>query len=75
MMKHLNSYLGLNHQLTLVDRPEANDVEHPNAEVLGFIIRVCSDERIIHKWSAPDVLPIIWPLINTHTSPRNQQHG
>ena len=27
MMKHLNSYLGLNHQLTLVDRPEANGVE------------------------------------------------
>ena len=73
MMKHLNSYLGLNHQLTLVDRPEANGVERSNAEVLGFITRVCSDERLIHKWSAPDVLPIIWLLINTHISSETGQ--
>ena len=54
--------LGLNHQLTLVDRPEANGVERSNAEVLGFITRVCSDERLIHKWSAPDVLPFFKKL-------------
>ena len=70
MMKHLNSSLGLNHQLTLVDRPEANGVDRLNAEVLGF---VCSDQRLIHKWSAPDVLPIIWLLINTHISSETGQ--
>ena len=73
MMKNLNEYLGLNHQLTLVDRPEANGVERSNAEVLGFITRICSDERLIHKWSSPDVLPIVWLLINTHISSETGQ--
>jgi hypothetical protein len=73
MMKNLNEYIGLNHQLTLVDRPEANGVERSNAEVLGFITRVCSDQRLIHKWSAPDVLPIVWLLINNHISSETGQ--
>ena len=55
------------------NRPPMNGVERLNAEVLGFATRVCSDERLTHKWSAPDVLPIVWLLINNHISSETGQ--
>jgi RNase H-like domain found in reverse transcriptase/Reverse transcriptase (RNA-dependent DNA polymerase)/Integrase zinc binding domain len=65
-VEQLNKFLGYQeHRVSLVDRHTSNGVETPNREILRHIRALCYEERIIDRWSAPTVLPVILFIINS----------
>lgn len=66
--KTLCSWLGVLHSLTLVNRPEANNVEGSNKKVLRHLHALIATERIQRQWSSDHVLPIIQHIINVTPS-------
>lgn len=71
LVSALNSYLGMHHIFSLVDRHQSNGVERVIAEILRHLRALVYEERLIAKWSSPTVLPIIKYIINSsHLSER-----
>jgi hypothetical protein len=64
VVKLLNNWLGLRHLVSLVDRPQSNDVEPTNKMILRHLRALVFDERLIHAWSDPAVLSWIALTLN-----------
>jgi hypothetical protein len=67
-MAHLTKWFGLRQIFSLVDRHESNGVECPSKLVLTLLRALVHDERIVDRWSDPNVLPLISFTINTFVS-------
>jgi len=65
VVKHLNSWFGINHRFSLVDRHESNGVEATNREVQRYLRALTMDERINDRWSEPHILGLIQFHINS----------
>ena len=68
VMEELNDYYGVKHVISLVDRHESNGVEGTNKQILRHLRALVQEERIIDRWSAPNVLPLIFFILNSHES-------
>ena len=56
IVKLLNEWFGVNHEVSLVDRHESNGVERVNQEIIHLVRCIVQDERLVDKWSTPQVL-------------------
>ena len=70
VIKHLNSWLGIRHIVSLVDRHESNGVERINTELLRHISAIVHDERLLKDWDSPRVLPLVKMIINEQPQPK-----
>jgi hypothetical protein len=68
VVQHLNSWFGINHNFSLVDRHESNGVEATNREIQRYLRALTMDERISDRWSDPNVLSLIQFRLNSHES-------
>ncbi len=66
VVRHLNSWFGINHRFSLVDRHESNGVEATNREIQRYLRALVMDERIKDRWSDPTVIGIIQFQLNSH---------
>jgi hypothetical protein len=64
VVEHVNKYLGLKHQLSIVDRHESNGVERTNQEVLKHLRDYVFDKRIINDWDNPICISTIRYFLN-----------
>ena len=51
VFQYLQLWLGVLHQLSLVDRHESNGVERSNGKILTFLRNLICDEHIANEWS------------------------
>lgn len=65
VMKCLTAWLGIHHNISIVDRHESNGVERTNREVIRHLKALVMDERIRDKWSDDTVLPLVQYIINS----------
>ena len=49
----LNSWFGIHHRVSLVDRHESNGVEGGNKQILRHMTKLFLEERIKDEWSSP----------------------
>ena len=61
----LNSWFGIHHRVSLVDRHESNGVEGGNKEILRHLRGLLCDERIKDRWSDPTVLGWVVFIMNS----------
>jgi hypothetical protein len=64
VVTQLNSWLGIKHKVSLVDRHESNGVEGTNKKLLAHLRMLVHDESIMNRWSDPTVLPLINYALN-----------
>ena len=60
----LNTWLGIKHVVSLVDRHESNGVEGTNKQLLRHLKTLVHDERVANRWSNPTVLCLVVFSIN-----------
>lgn len=65
MMATLNSWFGIHHVFSLVDRHTSNGVEGANKQVLRHLKTLICDERIKDRWSDPTIIGWISFLMNS----------
>ena len=64
VVQELNSWLGIYHRVSLVDRHESNGCESTIREVVLHIRTIALDLRLEHCWSRPEVLDYIMFVLN-----------
>ena len=64
VISQLNTWFGIRHVVSLVDRHESNGVEGTNKQLLRHLRALCNDEALKSKWSDPTVLSLILFTIN-----------
>ena len=64
MIALLNSWFGIHHIFSLVDRHESNGVEGANKQVLRHLKALICDERIRDRWSEPTIIGWVSFLMN-----------
>ena len=62
--KLLNEWLGLGHQLSLVDVHDSNGVERTNGEIMRHLRTLVNDFRIRNDWSSPWLVGLIRFMLN-----------
>ena len=65
-ISQLNSWFGIHHRISLVDRHESNGVEGANKQVLRHLRALICDERIKDRWSEASVLCWVQYLMNKY---------
>ena len=75
VIEHLNSYLGIRHTISLVDRHESNGVERVNQEILRHLRTIIHDNRLIDDWSDPVTLAIVQLILNEQPTPALGNHS
>ena len=60
----LNSWFGMRHVFSLVNRHESNGVEGSNKQILRHIRVLVHEERMEKRWSHPTILPLIKFILN-----------
>jgi hypothetical protein len=68
VIAHLNGWLGVKHNFSLVNRHESNGVERTNREILRHISTLVHDQRVVDRWSDPVIIGIVTHLINSTPS-------
>ena len=63
-LKQLNSYLGIKHVVSLVDRHQSNGVEGTNKQILRHLRTLVYDTRTIDRWTDPTILCMVFFVIN-----------
>jgi hypothetical protein len=69
IIEHLNSYLGIRHTISLVDRHESNGVERIHQEILRHLRTMIHDSRLLDKWTDPVILSLVQLIINEQPNP------
>ena len=64
-MATLNSWFGVHHTLSLVDRHESNGVEGANKQILRHLRNLRLDERSADDWSAPHIIKWVEFICNS----------
>ena len=64
LVELLNSYLGLQHYISIVDRHESNGVERTNKEIIRHLRDYVFDTRILNNWDNPIPLCTIKYFLN-----------
>ena len=64
MIATLNSWFGIHHVFSLVDRHTSNGVEGANKQILRHLKTLICDERIKDRWSDPTVIGWVSFLMN-----------
>ena len=64
----LTKWFGITQQFSIVDRPQSSGVEGSNKQILRHIRHMCQEKRLVHEWSSPFVLPLVFFIINSHIS-------
>ncbi len=64
-VQQLNTWLGIRHKVSIVDRHQSNGVEGSNKQILRHLRALVYDERVLRTWSAPTTLPIIQYILNS----------
>lgn len=64
VVSQLNAWLGIVHQVSLVDRHESNGVERTNGNILRHLRALVADERIATKWALPHVISFVQFILN-----------
>jgi hypothetical protein len=59
IVTHLNQWLGIQHNISIIGRHESNGTEHVNALFVGHLRRLVHDERLTTRWASDTVLPLI----------------
>ena len=65
VVRYLNSWFGIEHLVSLVDRHQSNTTERSNQEVLRHLRSIVFDERVKDRWADPTVLCIAEFAINS----------
>ena len=65
VVAQLNSWLGISHRVSLVDRHESNGVEGTCKIVIRHLRPIIHDERVISAWSEPHILPWVFMAHNS----------
>jgi hypothetical protein len=65
-VKHLNSWLGIHHRLSLVGRHQSNGVEAANRQIIRYMRSIFMDERISNRWSDASIIGWVQFLMNTY---------
>lgn len=65
VVQQLNKWLGIQHVVSLVDRPQSSGVEHANKLILRHLRALVYDERLVHAWSDPAILSWIQLTLNS----------
>jgi hypothetical protein len=68
VVAQLNSWLGVAHKVSLVDRHESNGVEGTNRILLRHLTALVNEERVKDRWSEPSVLALINFALNDTVS-------
>ena len=68
MMKQLNSWFGIHHRLSLVDRHESNGVEGANKQILRHLRTLLLEEDIADEWSLSKNIGWAMFIINSFDS-------
>jgi hypothetical protein len=63
----LTKRFGITQQVSIVDRPQSSRVEG-NKQILRHIRHMCQEKRLVHEWSSPFVLPLVFFIINSETT-------
>lgn len=64
-VQQLQKWIGVTHNVSLVDRPESNGVEPVNRGILRHLRALVYDERVLHQWSHPAVLAWVTYMLNS----------
>lgn len=65
VLEHLTAWLGLNHRFSLVGRHQSNGVEGTNKQILRHLRALVWEERLVKRWSDPEVLCLVQYFINS----------
>jgi hypothetical protein len=68
VVAQLNSWLGVQHKVSLIGRHESNGCESTGKELVRHLRTLVSDERLLDSWSDDTVLPIINFSLANHPS-------
>ncbi len=75
VIAQLNTWLGIRHIVSLVDRHESNGVERLNSEILRHISAIVHDKRLVQDWDTDNVLPLVQMVINEQPNPLLGDHS
>ena len=70
-VKQLNTWLGLTHKVSLVDRHESNGVERTNRSILEHLKFMTLADRCIPLWDEPEYIVNVERLLNTYSDYEN----
>lgn len=62
----VTKWLGIKHSMSLVNRPQSNNVEGSNKQILRHLRCLVNEESLKDQWSDDTVLAVVEYIINTH---------
>jgi hypothetical protein len=65
VVAQLNTWLGMSHKLSLVDRHESNGVEQTNRSILKHLTALVVSERASTFWDEPEYMATVKHIINS----------
>ena len=72
-MESLQKWYGINHVFSITDRHESNGVERLIAEIIRHLSALVQDERLVERWSEPDIISSLRFILNT--TPLSERGG
>ena len=73
ILESLQKWYGINHVFSITDRHESNGVERLIAEIIRHLSALVQDERLVERWSEPDIISSLRFILNT--TPLSERGG